>query len=131
MQRALSGSYNNLGNLTLPSGRTQESIDLYLKALTIRERLAAADPKNAEAQRDLGLNYYIAARGFALLTVTGDKAAREKAAGRAVELLRQAVAKGFRNLALVKQLQVLHSLGDRDDFKKLLADLEKESRPKK
>ena len=130
VQRALSVSYNKLGDLTLPSGRTQEAIDFYQKALTIRERLAA-DPENAAAQRDLGFNYYLAARGFALLSTSGDRAAREKAAGRAVELLRQAVAKGFNNVALVKQLQGLSFLRDRDDFEKLLADLEKANPPKK
>ncbi len=160
-----------------------------MKSVTIRERLAAADPKNAEAQRDLNSgygklvalvladvsfarnlpaaqqvptlvvalailltkndppkarqaaellaelakdadNYYSAARGFALLSASGDKEAREKDARRAVELFRQAVAKGFKNVAFIKQFQALDSLRDRDDFKQLLADLEKANPPK-
>ena len=53
----LSIGYNNLGNALLQLGRRQEALDCYLKSVTIRERLAAADPKNAEAQRDLNSGY--------------------------------------------------------------------------
>ena len=84
----------------------------------------------AELAKDAD-NYYSAARGFAAaLSASGDKEAREKDARRAVELFRQAVAKGFKNVAFIKQFQALDSLRDRDDFKQLLADLEKANPPK-
>jgi hypothetical protein len=50
-------------------------------------------------------------------------------AGRAVEWLRQAVAKGFKGPADVGRLQSDHDLDplrDRDDFRALLAGLDKE-----
>jgi tetratricopeptide (TPR) repeat protein len=53
----------------------------------------------------------------------------DKQAARAVELLRQAVAKGFRDVAHMKQDTDLDSLRARDDFRKLVAELEKEKSP--
>jgi tetratricopeptide (TPR) repeat protein len=35
----------------------QEAVDSYRKALDIRERLAASDPTDAQAQRDLSVSY--------------------------------------------------------------------------
>ena len=37
-------------------GQKPESLNYYQKALPIRQRLAEADPKNAQAQRDLGFS---------------------------------------------------------------------------
>jgi hypothetical protein len=56
---------------------------------------------------------------------------REKLAARAVELLRQAVGKGFKNTAHMKRDTDLDALRGREDFKKLLADLEVAARPEK
>ena len=41
-------------------------------------------------------------------------------------LLHQAVAKGYKNAAHMKQGKDLDPLRDRDDFKKLFSDLEKQ-----
>ena len=41
-----------------------------------------------------------------------------------MELLKQAVAKGYKNVAHMKQDRDLDPLRDRQDFKKLLAELE-------
>ena len=46
----------NSGRSRCRSGQKTESLDFYQKALPIRERLAEADPKNAQAQRDLGFS---------------------------------------------------------------------------
>ncbi len=73
---------------------------------------------------------YNAACGFARLSAGGDKQARQKDALRAIELLRQAIAKGFKNIAQMKQDEDLDSLRERDDFKRLLAGLEKDRQPK-
>jgi tetratricopeptide (TPR) repeat protein len=50
---------------------------------------------------------------------------KEKCAGRAIELLRQAIAKGWKKPALMKKDDDLKAVRGRDDFKKLLAELEK------
>src|SRR5262249_2154170 len=44
---------------------------------------------------------------------------------RAMETLRQAVAKGYKDAANLKKEKALDPLRSRDDFKKLLAELEK------
>jgi hypothetical protein len=49
----LSLSHNRLGNLAVAVGDTTTADQHYRAALTIRERLAAADPANAGYQRDL------------------------------------------------------------------------------
>jgi hypothetical protein len=49
-------------------------------------------------------------------------------ADRAVALLRQAVAKGYKDVAKVEKEQDLDALRSRDDFKKLLADLKNSAR---
>lgn len=50
-------------------------------------------------------------------------------ATRGVELLRQAVAKGFKDVTYIKKDTDLDPLRSRDDFKKLLSDLEKAIKP--
>ena len=49
---------------------------------------------------------------------------QEPYAGRAVELLRQAVAKGYKDIAHLKRDKDLDALRQRGDFKLLLAGLE-------
>jgi hypothetical protein len=46
-------------------------------------------------------------------------------AARAVELLRRAIENGFQNLEQLKHDPELDALRQRDDFKKLLAELQK------
>jgi tetratricopeptide (TPR) repeat protein/energy-coupling factor transporter ATP-binding protein EcfA2 len=90
----------------------------YAKAVQAAEKLAGI----AEKAREL----YNAACAFALCVPLADKdEAKERLAIRAVELLRQAVAKGYKNIANMKQDADLDALRQRDDFKKVLADLEK------
>ncbi len=66
-----------------------------------------------------------AADVFARLSASGEKESREKDLLRAVDLLRRAVAKGYRNVAHLKQDVDLDPLRKRDDFQKLISDLEK------
>jgi serine/threonine protein kinase len=85
--------------------------------------VAAADllVENAKAPRDL----YNAACGYALCVPLADTPeAKEMYAARAVELLRQAVAKGYNDVAGMKTDTDLDALRQRDDFKKLFADPE-------
>ena len=130
-QRDLGFSYEKLGEVTLQLGRTKEAIDLYQKAQAIYERLAEGDSTNANAQRDLLAGYYHLTRGFARLSASADKDAREKDAQQAMDFLRKAVAKGYGNVAHLKEDKDLDSLRSREDFRKLVAELEKKSPAKK
>jgi serine/threonine protein kinase len=79
--------------------------------------------------------YFSAARLLALCVPLAQKDAKltedkrkdlaRAYADRAMAGLRQAVAKGFNNLASLKQHQALDPLRAREDFKKLIAELEK------
>ena len=69
-------------------------------------------------------DFYNAACGFARLSPSGDKETREQDARRAMELLQQAVAKGFKDVSHMKQDKDLDSLHERGDFKKLIAAME-------
>ena len=63
--------------------------------------------------------------------VASDKIADKKAeyADRAMELLQKAVTAGYKDAAHVKKDPDLDPLRDREDFKTLLADLEKKFPP--
>jgi serine/threonine-protein kinase len=94
------------------------------KALTAAELLAA----NAKGPGHL----YDAACTYALCVSLADVAAvKEKRAARAVELLRQAVARGYTNAAHMKRDTDLDVLRGRDDFKKLLGEMEAAAAAKK
>jgi hypothetical protein len=82
---------------------------------------------NAKGPGDL----YDAACGYALCArLTYEPETQERYAARAVELLRQAAAKGYKDAAHMKADTNLEALRRRDDFKKLLADLEAAAKPK-
>jgi serine/threonine-protein kinase len=59
-----------------------------------------------------------------------EPAQAERYAGRAVSVLREAVAKGYANLQHMKKDTGLDPLRQRDDFKKLVADLEAKQKAK-
>jgi hypothetical protein len=58
-----------------------------------------------------------------------DKAKQDEYAQRAVALLRQAVLAGYKNVAHLKQDSDLDPLRLRDDFKMVLAEIEKGKEP--
>jgi hypothetical protein len=92
--------------------------------------IAAADLLAANAKTPGHL--YDAACVYALCMPLADKAeAKEKRAARAVELLRQALAKGLKDAAQLKKDTDLDALRERDDFKKFLMEVEAAARPKK
>jgi serine/threonine-protein kinase len=85
--------------------------------------LAAADLLAANATEPGHL--YDAACAYALCVPLADMAeVKEKRALRAIDLLRQAVAKGYKDAAHTKRDADLDALRGRDDFKKLLAEME-------
>jgi serine/threonine-protein kinase len=99
------------------------------RTLRLSNAVAGADQlaDSAKAQGDL----YNAACDYTLCVPPADKPeAKEKYAARAVDLLRQAVAKGFQDVASMKEDADLDVLRPRDDFQKLLADLEAVTKPK-
>jgi hypothetical protein len=57
--------------------------------------------------------------------LAGEEKTREELAARATELLRQAVAKGYKNAAHMRTDADLDGLRQRDDFRKLLAEMDK------
>jgi serine/threonine protein kinase/predicted negative regulator of RcsB-dependent stress response len=74
---------------------------------------------------------YNAACGYALCVPLADKAqTKEQYAGGAVELLRQAVAKGFRDVDQIRSDPDLAALRQREDYKKLLTEVEAATEPK-
>ena len=60
-------SHNKIGNVQVAQGDLPAALTSYRASLAIRERLAKADPGNAEWQRDLIVSY------VKLSDVTGDK----------------------------------------------------------
>jgi tetratricopeptide (TPR) repeat protein len=94
------------------------------KALAAADLLAA----NAKAAGHL----YDAACVHALCVPLADgAAAKEKRAARAVELLRQAVGKGYNEAGHMKRDTDLDALRGRDDFKKLLDEMQAAASAKK
>jgi hypothetical protein len=81
------------------------------------------------AKKGTALMVYDAACVLALAADRREEApgslSREQCAARAVELLRQAVARGWRNGEHMKNDEDLKALRGRDDFRKLLAELGK------
>jgi tetratricopeptide (TPR) repeat protein len=57
-QRDRSISYDNLGDVQLRLGDSKAALDSYRQGLAVRERLAKADPLSAQAQRDLLVSYF-------------------------------------------------------------------------
>jgi serine/threonine protein kinase/tetratricopeptide (TPR) repeat protein len=87
--------------------------------------------KTAEQLRDLGWNppvhAYKAACSLGLcaqIVASDDPKQARSYADRAMDMLRDAVAKGFRDAARMKQDRFLNALRQREDWRKLLADLE-------
>jgi tetratricopeptide (TPR) repeat protein len=97
-----------------------------VQAGQVKEGIAEAEEllaKNADANTS-----YNVACIFAIAAERRDEPdgplLKEERAQRAITLLSQAVAKGYKNVAHMKQDKELDALRDRDDFKKLLAKLE-------
>jgi hypothetical protein len=92
----------------------------------LKEALGAKDDFAAAC------HLYALARGCARSVPLADQPeSGEKQAARAVEWLRQAVARGYQDVAQLKRDPDLDALRGRDDFKKVLAEVEAAARPKK
>jgi tetratricopeptide (TPR) repeat protein len=124
-QRNLSMSLTKLGTVHLQSGDSPASLTYLHRARDCFERLIAD-------KAALAGDFYNTACVFALcIPQTEEPDAKEKYAKRAVELLKQAAGKGYRNVAHMKKDTDLDALRQRDDFKQFIAELEGMAVPKK
>ncbi|HZZ71430.1 MAG TPA: protein kinase [Pirellulales bacterium] len=87
----------------------------------------------AKAEKTSADDWYNLACGFAVCSVglRVEKADAERYRARAMELLRTAVAAGYKDATHIKNDNDLDSLRGRDDFQKLLEELEKKFPPPK
>jgi tetratricopeptide (TPR) repeat protein len=116
--------------IELDDGRYQESLRLKRASnlLNLKDHVRATADAQAMAAsaRATGQDVYNAAcvYAFAARCAQEDPPLAEAYASRAVRVLRQAVAKGFQNPARLKTSSDLDSLRFREDFQKLLKELE-------
>jgi tetratricopeptide (TPR) repeat protein len=109
-------SLNNLALSHAALGRLDEALVLLEKAAALQEaKLGARHP------RTLSSMYNVACAHALMIPRAADGA---KHADLAMEWLRKAVAAGYKDVALIKKDTDLDALRDRDDFKKLVSDLE-------
>src|SRR5262249_3203247 len=121
--------------------REAERASFRMLRATSRARAGQVDAAIKEAEELAKIPHpgilYDAACVFALAAARrddpGGSLSKESCAKRAIALLQQAVAKGWKDAGHMKKDDDLKALRDRDDFKKLLAELEatKDAPPKK
>jgi serine/threonine protein kinase/tetratricopeptide (TPR) repeat protein len=109
-------SMNNLANSYTALGRHAEALELNEETLALRKAKLGPDHPDTLASM-----YNIACVHAQRISQAAD---RGKQADLAMESLKQAVAAGYKNVALIKKDTDLNALRDRRDFKKLVADLE-------
>ena len=116
-------SMNDLAVSYVADGRHSE-------ALTLREETLMRQKSKLGANRPhtSSTNYDIACTHALMIVKAQDDS---KQADLAMNWLRQAVAAGYKNVAHMKKDTDLDPLREREDFKKLLAELEKKFPPKK
>ena len=90
----------------------------HAQAVNEAEELAKTDDKDSNAIYDLACVY-----ALACAAAKDDAKLKEQYAARAVEMLRQAVAKGFKNIEHLKKDDDLMVLREREDYLKLVKEL--------
>jgi hypothetical protein len=109
--------FPELTQLSLAAGQVQTGqLD---RGVAAADELARSPQVTAETLYDCACVYAQAA------AATREAGTAERYAARAVTLLRDAVAKGFKDATHMKRDENLDSLRKRDDFQKLLTELEK------
>jgi hypothetical protein len=101
------------------------AVGRYDDAIKLLEERQALQAKRGPDHPDM---LYNIACLYATIAKSSDHAAE---AGVAVEWLKKAIAAGYKNGQLMKTDPDLAALRDRDDFKKVVADLEAENAKKK
>ena len=100
----------------------------HAQACSEAESLAKQNSRSVEALYDAACIHSLASAAVLKddkLSEDERKTLAEKYAARAVALLKDAVSKGYKNLDHIKKDADLDAVRLRDDFKQLLADLEK------
>jgi serine/threonine protein kinase len=116
-------SMNNVGVCNSRLGRRAEALKIFEETLALRQaKLGPNHPHTLESM------YNIACEQALMVRKAADP---RKQADLAMESLKKAVAAGFKYLDAIKQDSDLEALHSREDFKKLIADLEKETAIKK
>lgn len=125
-QSDLAYSHNNIGNLLSATGKPAEALASYEKARDILQKLADANPKIPNYRSGLAGSLYDIACLYAITSGKHvDKPEKAKAeADKAMDSLRKAVSAGYKDAAHMKKDTDLDSLRGRDDFQKLMAELE-------
>jgi eukaryotic-like serine/threonine-protein kinase len=114
-------SLSSLGTVQRRAGRPAEAVDSFRRAIELVEQLPTPTPRN---------RYSLACCHAQLAGVAGDPgsgmtAAQGKAeAEQAMNLLQQAIAGGYEGIGRLRTDASLHALRSRDDFQKLVKELE-------
>ena len=125
-RRDLARTRGSLGQLLAELGKRPEAGEQYRRALAIQEKLAADFPAVPEYRSAISETSYNVACVCAITSSTlADK--KQEYADRAMEMLQKAVNAGYKDATLMAKNTDLDPLRDRDDFKKLLAELAKEN----
>jgi eukaryotic-like serine/threonine-protein kinase len=123
----LAGVLEEFGELLSKTGHGPEERAAYEEGATVLEHLVKDFPTNAKRPFNaacLLCRCVTLAEKDAQLAETERKELAQSYADRAMEMLRQAVARGYKDAAHMKKDTDLDPLRAREDFKKLLADLE-------
>jgi tetratricopeptide (TPR) repeat protein len=115
----LARTYAILGELHRQSGRPEEAVKVWERATARANALAGNRGVSAGTLYDSCCIFSLASAA-----TKDDTKLSDQYATRALELLREAVAKGYKKIAHMKQDKDLDPLRSRDDFQKLLAQLE-------
>jgi hypothetical protein len=123
--------------LQQPAAEVPGLLDLRVRFLLKEQKLPAAAESAAKMKELAGDNVeqlYNAACEYALCAgaaknPVANAPGSDKLAEEAIALLKQAVAKGYKNAAHMKQDKDLDALRDRADFQKLVAELEAAKKP--
>jgi serine/threonine-protein kinase len=119
-QRALAGSVRKLGIAQQRGGRPAEAVASFRRAVALIEPLPSPGPDDLYA-----LACYQALLGGAAVEGSGLTAAETRtAADGAMATLRRAVATGYRDVPHMRTDTDLDALRKREDFQKLMKDLE-------
>jgi tetratricopeptide (TPR) repeat protein len=105
-------------SLRLGQAMTLAHVKEHAKATAEADALADAKEASADTLYDAACVYSLSSSA-----VLGDAKQAEQYAARAVALLRQAVAKGYKNVEHMKNDTDLDALRQREDFKKLIQEL--------
>jgi serine/threonine-protein kinase len=121
-QATLANLHRSLGRLQAQTGQNAEALQGFRQAQALDEPYAATSP----------LSCYNLACDLALCISIVDANERPRIADQALETLRRAIRSGYQDFHLIKTDPDLNALRQREDFQKLMQELEakgKEERP--